>query len=96
MKLTIIAISSNTNAFGLRSHLLLSPDGRAWRALLSAYGSPSHRVGDTLAFAVSPDGQRVSRTGEAWECTGPIAPCSPATAAALIAGARRSAESLAS
>lgn len=74
MKLTIIAISSNTNAFGLRSHLLLSPDGRAWRALLSAYGSTSHRIGDTLAFTVSPDGQHVSRTGEAWERTAPLAP----------------------
>ena len=94
MKLTIIATSPT--ATGFRSHLLLSPDGRAWRALLSPYGSPSHRAGDTLAFTVSPDGQHVSRTGEAWECTGPIAPCSPATAAALIAGARRSAESLAS
>jgi hypothetical protein len=39
-KYTVIAVSKNTNAFGLKSLILLSPSGSGKQVLRSAYSGP--------------------------------------------------------
>lgn len=83
---TLIAQSKNTNAFGLREHLFLAPDGTGWRALRSLSG-PSSRLhpGDSLEFDphVGP-ASRNRRHGEGWEASQRLASCPPALAARVI------------
>jgi len=46
--LTVVAISSNTNSFGLKSVILFRGDRRAFQGLASAYNLPF--VGQVFAF----------------------------------------------
>lgn len=46
---TVVAVSSNTNSFGLKSVLLLAEDGEGWEILKSPYGGESMpKQGDTI------------------------------------------------
>ena len=46
---TVIAVSSNTNSFGLKSILLLAEDGEGWEILKSPYGGDElPKQGDTV------------------------------------------------
>jgi hypothetical protein len=46
--LTVVAISSNTNAFGLKNIILFRGDGRAFQGMASAYNLPF--LGQCFAF----------------------------------------------
>lgn len=54
---TVVAVSSNTNSFGLKSILLLAPDGEGWEILKSPYNDGPLRKGDV-----------VTRTGDCFDC----------------------------
>lgn len=96
-RLTLIAVSSNTNSFGLRGHLFLSSDGRAWEACRSAYTSGSqYKRGDVLEFDISPGGAHISQRLETWESTRALPPVSPGQASKIIREAKRAAESVCS
>ncbi len=50
-KFIVIAVSSNTNSFGLKSILVLSPQGEGWELLKSPYsGDTLPKAGDALPF----------------------------------------------
>lgn len=81
---TVIAVSSNTNAFGLKSILLVSPDGEGWEILKSAYGSePLPKRGDT----VYQQGDRF--VAGSHECSRRLAPTLPKNAQKLIKEAKQ-------
>lgn len=77
---TVIAVSNNTNAFGLKSILLLSPSGEGWKILKSPYGSEVlPQIGDVL--------ERVNgRFPGSYECPTKLPSVDAKTAAGLIKG----------
>jgi hypothetical protein len=79
---TVIAVSSNTNSFGLKSIILLAEDGEAWEILKSAYSDPLPKRGDTIKRAGG-----VFAIG--CECPRRLADSSPAVAKKIIAEAKR-------
>lgn len=79
---TVIAVSSNTNSFGLKSIILVAEDGEAWEILKSAYSEPLPKRGDTIKRAGG-----VFAIG--CECPRRLADSFPAVAKKIIAEAKR-------
>lgn len=79
---TVIAVSSNTNSFGLKSIILVAEDGEAWEILKSAYSDPLPKRGDTIKRAGG-----VFAIG--CECPRRLKDSSPAVAKKIIAEAKR-------
>lgn len=89
---TLISQSRNTNAFGLREHLFLAPDGTGWRSLRSLSG-PQHRPGDRIEFdPQAGPASRNRRHGEGWESSARLASVPPALARRVIDEAERTAQ----
>jgi hypothetical protein len=79
---TVIAVSSNTNSFGLKSIILVAEDGEAWEILKSAYSDPLPKQGDTIKRAGG-----VFAIG--CECPRRLSDSTPAVAKKIIAEAKR-------
>jgi hypothetical protein len=79
---TVIAVSSNTNSFGLKSIILVAEDGEAWEILKSAYSDPLPKQGDTIKRAGG-----VFAIG--CECPRRLSDSTPAVAKKIITEAKR-------
>jgi hypothetical protein len=64
IKLTVVAVSKNTNSFGLYSIICLAKDGRGWQLLKS---SNLPKAGDDLGFGIQ-NGNLVLPRFHSYEC----------------------------
>lgn len=57
LKLRVVAISKNTNSFGLSGHVLVARDGRGWEAARCRYtpGYDMTKRGDDITFVETTD-----------------------------------------
>jgi hypothetical protein len=79
--LTVVAVSTNTNSFGLHSVLCLHKSGAGWQLLKSAPDLP--RAGDNLTFGLEND-HLVFPRFHSWECPTKLPSINEKQAAKLI------------
>lgn len=84
---TVIAVSANTNSFGLKSIIILAADGEAWQLLQSAYGTtPLPERGDVLSFKLA---SVRPQFGSTYECPAPLPPTPAAKAKKILAALQK-------
>ncbi len=67
-KFVVAAISNNANSFGLRGHVLLAIDGRAFEAGRSDHGVYKRlNVGDVVGIQTDVDTGELNFGGSGWE-----------------------------
>ena len=82
MKLKVVAISTNTNAFGLYAVNMISDTGEGWRALSNSLNKPG--PGTEIDVGEAPVLEML--IGRNWECPERLVPDPPASTVTLIWG----------
>lgn len=90
--LTVVAVSKNTNSFGLHSIILLAKDGRGWQLLKS---SELPKAGDDLTFEIV-NGKLALPRFHSYECPTELPKLEAKQAAKLIKSIKHLAELTAS
>jgi hypothetical protein len=85
MTFTVVAVSKNTNSFGLYSIILLAKDGTGWQLLKS---SDLPKAGDDLTFEIA-NGHLVLPRFHSYECPTELPKLEAKQAAKLIKSFKR-------